>query len=128
LTDKNHTVASRSLMRTLAIAFLTLSVALLVIAGSFGIYFNFQTQREIVAGRQLLIAEEAANTVAGFIQVKSSLLEAAVKLGDPVSLSRNDQKRILAKLLGLQPAFRQIVLLDLQEQEIAKISRLSQAA
>jgi PAS domain S-box-containing protein len=103
-------------------------MAILVIAGSFEVYYNFRTQREIVAGKQQLIAKQAAHAVEGFIQVKFSLLEAAVRLGDPASVSRNNQKRILAKLLGLQPAFRQIVLLDSQEQEIAKISRLSQAA
>ena len=126
--DVEKRSASRSLTAALAIAFLTLSAAILITAGSFGIYYNFQTQREIIAGRQQLIAKEAANTVAGFVQVKFSLLEAAVKLGDPASVSRTEQKRILAKLLGLQPAFRQIVLLDSQEQEIVKISRLSRAA
>lgn len=124
----NKLKRSRSLATTLAIAFLALSMAILIIAGTFEVYFNFRTQREIVAARQQLIAKEAANAVAGFIQVKFSLLEAAVKLGDFASVSQNDQKRILAKLLGLQPAFRQIVLLDSGEQEIVKISRLSQAA
>ena len=126
--EVNKTKTSRSLTATLAIAFVILSVTALLIAGSFGIYFNFQTQREIVAGKQQLIAKVAANAVAAFIQVKFSLLEAAVKLGDPASVARNDQKRILAKLLGLQPAFRQIALLDSQEQEMVRISRLSQAA
>ncbi len=126
--EVNKAINSRSLTTTLAIAFLTLIVATLIIAGSFEIYFNFRAQREIVAGRQQLIAEEAGNTVAGFIQVKFSLLEAAVKLGNPASASRNNQKSILAKLLGLQPAFRQIVLLDSQGQEVVGVSRLSRAA
>ncbi|UCF93257.1 MAG: PAS domain-containing protein [Desulfobacterales bacterium] len=119
---------SRSLTATLAIAFLTLSLTVLFIAGIFGIYFNFQTRQEIVVGEQQLIAKEAANTVAGFIRVKFSLLEAAVKIGDLASLARNDQKRILARLLGLQPAFRQVVLFDPQKQELVRISRLTRDA
>ena len=95
--DVEKSSASRSLTSALAIAFVTLSVAILIISGSIGIYYNFRAQREIVAVRQQLIAKEAANSVAAFIQVKFSLLEAAVKLGDPASLSRNNQKRILAK-------------------------------
>ena len=85
--EVNKPKRSRSLATTLAIAFLALSSAILVIAGSFAVYYNFRTQREIVAGKQQLIAKEAAHAVEGFIQVKFSLLEAAVRLGDPASVS-----------------------------------------
>jgi anti-anti-sigma regulatory factor/HAMP domain-containing protein len=119
---------SRSLTATLAIAFLALSVVVLLIASSLEMYFNFQTQREIVASKQQLIAQDAANTVTSFIQERYSVLESAVKLGNPASASQEEQKRVLESLLGLEPAFRQLVLLDSQEQELAKASRLSQAA
>jgi methyl-accepting chemotaxis protein len=119
---------SRSLTATLALAFLVLSVVVLFIAGSSQMYFNIQTQREIVAGEQQLIAQEAANTVASFIQEKFSLLEAAVSLGNPISAAQEEQKRVLENLLGLEPAFRHLVLLDSQEQELVKVTRLSQAA
>ncbi len=119
---------SRSLTATLAISFLALSVAVLLIASSLEIFFNFQTQQELVASKQQLIAQDAAKTVASFVQEKFGVLETAVKLGNPASVSRKEQKRVLENLLGLQPAFRQLVLLNPQEQELAKVSRLSQAA
>jgi signal transduction histidine kinase len=120
--------SSRSLTATLATAFLALSVAVLLIASSFQMYFNFQTQQEVVAGKQQLIAQDAANTVASFIQEKFSILEAAVRFGNPASAPPEEQKRILEHLMGLEPAFRHLVLLDSQEQELVEISRLSQAA
>jgi GAF domain-containing protein/HAMP domain-containing protein len=119
---------SRSLAATLATAFLAFSVAVLLIASSFEMYTNFQTQREIVAGKQQLVAQDAANTVASFIQEKFSMLKAAAKLGNLVSVSQEEQKRVLGNLLGLQPAFRSLVLLDSQEQALVTVSRLSQAA
>jgi GAF domain-containing protein/HAMP domain-containing protein len=119
---------SRSLMATLAIAFLALSVVVLFIAGSLQIYLYFQTQREIAAGQQQLIAQDAANTVTSFTQEKFSLLEAAVRFGHPAAASPAEQKQVLENLLGLEPAFRHLVLFDIQEQELIKVSRLSLSA
>jgi methyl-accepting chemotaxis protein len=118
---------SRSLTATLAIAFLALSVVVLFIAGSFQLSLYFQTQREIAAGQQQLIAQDAANEVASFVQEKFSLLEAAIKFGHPDAVSPAEQTQVLESLLGLEPAFRHLVLFDAQEQELAKVSRLSQA-
>jgi signal transduction histidine kinase/putative methionine-R-sulfoxide reductase with GAF domain/HAMP domain-containing protein len=120
--------ASRSLTVTLALAFLTLSVVVVLIAGSLQIFFNFQTQQRIIAAEQLLIAEKAANTVAGFIEEKFSMLEAAVSLGVSIQASPEEQEEVLDRLLGLEPAFRQLALLDAQGQVLVETSRLSQSA
>jgi len=120
--------ASRSLTVTLAVAFLSLSMAVLSVAGSLQIFFNFQTQRVILASKQQLIAREAANTVTSFILEKFSVLDAAVKLGIPTHAAPQEQKQVLDSLLGLEPAFRQVVLLDVQGHELVKTSRLSQMA
>ena len=118
---------SRSLMSTLAFAFLGLSLAVLVIAIGIEMVFNVQTQQEAIAGRQQFIAQDAANTVASFIQEKFGMLETAAKLGDPTSTSQEEQMKVLGNLLGLEPAFGHLVLLDSQEHELAKVTRLSQA-
>jgi hypothetical protein len=112
----------RSLTVTLAIAFLALSMLVLLISGSLNIYFNFQTQRQVIASQQKFIAQEAANTVKSFIQEKFSVLETAVRLG---SIYPEEQKLVLEKLLGFEPAFRQLILADKQNQEALRISRLS---
>lgn len=79
---------SRSLAATLAIAFLTLSVAVLFIAGGLQIYLSILTQQEIIADKQQLIAQDAANAVTSFVQEKFGLLEAVVEFNDLPSSSR----------------------------------------
>ncbi len=120
--------AARSLTATLAIAFLALSVVVLLISGGLQLFSNIQTQQATIAGQQQLIAQGAAGTVSSFIQEKFSVLETTVRLADPATASPEAQKQILGGLLGPQPAFRQLVLLNAQDQELAKTSRLSQAA
>ncbi len=119
---------SRGLATTLAIAFLALSVAVLLVASGFETFFSIQTQRETIADRQKHIAQDAANTVAGFVQEKFSVLDTAAKFSDPGSTSQEEQAGVLANLLGLEPAFRHLVLLDSQGRELAKSTRISEAA
>jgi putative methionine-R-sulfoxide reductase with GAF domain len=116
-----------SLTATLAIAFFVLSAVVLLISGGVQIFSNIQTQQETIFSKQQLIAQDATKTVSSFIQEKSSVLEAALWLANPAAASPAEQKQILDSLLGLQPAFRQLVLLDSQEQVLVQISRLSQA-
>jgi len=113
------------LTATLAIAFLGLSAIVLLIAGSLDMYFNFQSQQKLFANEQQLIAQDAANRVKSFIQEKLKVLEATISLGNFLNIQQEGHKIALEKLLGLEPAFRQLVLLDAQKQEIAKVSRLS---
>lgn len=115
----------RSLTVTLAVAFLTLIAAVLLIANSLQMYFNFRVQRDIITDRQQLIAQKAANTVKNFIQGKFDILKTAASLSDMTVSSLQEQKLILEKLLGREPAFRQLILFDAQKQELIRDSRLS---
>ncbi|MDD5064081.1 MAG: ATP-binding protein [Phycisphaerae bacterium] len=115
----------RSLTVTLAIAFLALSVAVLLIAGSLSMYFSLQNQQKLIINEQRFIAQNAANTVKSFVQGKFDVLKTAAGLGDLIASSQQEQKLILEKLLGCEPAFRQLVLFNAQEQELLRDSRLS---
>jgi methyl-accepting chemotaxis protein len=115
----------RSLTITLAIAFLALSAVVLLIASSLDVYFTIQTQQEVIANQQQLIAKDAANTVKGFIQEKFSVLETASSIGDVVTAPYEQQSLVLNKLIGLESSFRQLILLDAQGQEVMRASRLS---
>ncbi len=119
---------ARSLVATLTTAFAALSAVALLVAGVSQVFFNLQAQQETIAGRQQLIAQEAANAVAGFVQEKFGELETVVKVGNLGLASRQDQRDALGNLLGLDPAFRQVVLLDPQERELVALSRLSQTS
>jgi GAF domain-containing protein/HAMP domain-containing protein len=115
----------RSLTATLAIAFVTLSLVALIVASGLELYFNFRAQQAVVAGEQRLTALEAANTVQDFIQERYGELEAAVKFNDLSSTTPAAVELTLEKMLGRQPAFRQLVWFDAEEQVIAQASRLS---
>ncbi|NVO09157.1 MAG: PAS domain S-box protein [Bacteroidales bacterium] len=117
----------RSMKVTLAVAFLVLSLVVLLIAIGLETFFNFQTQQKVIASQQQLIAQDAANKVKTFIQEKLKVLEATAKFGNLVNASKEEQKLILNKLLGIEPIFREAILLDTQKQELVKISRLSSA-
>ena len=130
MTDKverNRSSKSRSLTATLAIAFVALSLVVLLVASSLQLYAYFLAQQAVVAGEQRLIAQQAVSSVSSFIQEKFSVLETAVKLGDSAYISPQQQQRVLENLLGLQPAFRNLVLFDSQDQAVVKASRGSKA-
>src|SRR3989338_10534790 len=115
---------SRSLAVTLGISIVTLSFIVLFIASTFALYFNFKSQEKIVAARQQIIARRAANTVHAFIQEKLILMKACARVGSLATSSPEDQRKVLEKLLGIEPAFREIVL-TAPEKEPIKVSRLS---
>jgi len=118
----------RSLTVTLAISFLALSGIVLLIASSLDIYFNFRSQQNLVIAQQRLIAQEAANSVKGFIQKKFEILQTANSIGDLAISSHEQQKLVLDKLLGLEPAFRQLILLNAQDRELQRVARVSKLA
>jgi GAF domain-containing protein/HAMP domain-containing protein len=101
-------------------------VVVLLVSGGLQIFSNIQTQQTAIANQQQLIAQDAARTVSSFIQEKFSVLETTVRLTNSATASPEEQRQILESLLGLQPAFRQLVLLNTQDQEVIKASRLAQ--
>ncbi len=125
-TRLEKTQAARSLTTTLAVAFLLLSVAVLVISGSLQIFFNFQTQQQATASKLQLIAQDATRRVSNFIQEKVSVLDTTTSLVDLADASPQAQTQILQGLLGRQPALRQLILLNGQDQISAQASRISQ--
>jgi anti-anti-sigma regulatory factor/HAMP domain-containing protein len=117
-----------SLTTTLALAFITLSAVVLLISSGLQLFANIQAQRQLISSKQQLIAHDASRTVSSFIQEKFSVLETAVELSNPVTMSPAEQQQIIVSLLGPQLAFRQLIMLNTQGQELAQGSRISLAA
>jgi len=126
--ETKEIVRFRSLTVTLAIYFLALSAGVIVVASGLDMYFNFRSQQNLVGAQQQLIAQDAANTVKAFIQKKSEILETANSIGDLANARQEQQKLVLDKLLGLEPAFRQLIMLNTQQQELLRIGRVSKMA
>ncbi|UCF91024.1 MAG: HAMP domain-containing protein [Desulfobacterales bacterium] len=116
----------RSLTATLAMAFLTVSIIILLVFNGLNVYFGLRIQRTAIAERQQRIAQEAANTVKGFVREKFRVLAATAHRTNLADAEREQQILVLERLLGIEKAFRHLVLCDAQAQEVAKVSRLSE--
>lgn len=124
-TEVKKATNFRSLAVTLTIAFLILSLTTLAISSGLQAYFSYQDRQNVIAEQQYFIAREAANEVKSFIEENSNALKAASRLSELTAINKEEQKLILSKLLGVEPAFRQVALLNAQGQELEKVSRLS---
>ncbi len=115
----------KSLTVSLAAAFLTISILILFVTTALDIYASLQGQKIAIADRQQRIAEQAANTVKGFVQEKLKALMAAVHLANLAHAGPEQKKLIMERLLGIEQAFRHVILFDTQAQELVNVSRLS---
>lgn len=113
---------------TLMLSFLVSILVIMLIASSLWIYLNFQAQQKLISDQQNLIAQGAANTVKNFLQERFSLLKATVRFSNLTTALKETQNLALTRLMGLEPSFRQLVLLNTQGRELLRVSRLSQGA
>jgi putative methionine-R-sulfoxide reductase with GAF domain len=118
---------ARSLAATLAIALSALSAVALLISGGIQLFSNIQAQQAAISGEQQLIAQQASKSVADFVQQRFSVLETAVGFTNPFTAAPDSQKLTLDSLLGLQPALRQLALLDGSGRVLTLASRQSLA-
>lgn len=126
--QKEKPKMTRSLARTLSLAFLGLTLTALLVAYIPQLYLFIQEGNRAISAEQRAIAQDAASTVADFFQVRFDVLETAARLDNLATATRQDREKTLANLLGLQPAFRQLAFFDMQGREQVKTSRLSQVA
>src|SRR5688500_8499180 len=92
--------ASRSLATTLAIAFFTLSLVILLVSGGVALYVNILSYRESLANAQQHLAEDAGEAVSGFINNKITALETAIEFGNPITAMPETRQAMLESLLG----------------------------
>jgi len=115
----------KKLGTTLTIAFLSICAVVMFANGVINIYYSFISNQQVVYKEQQLIASDAANEVENFIYQKNVILESAGSINDLFSLNSQEQKLVLGRLLGLESSFRQIALMDLNNKELSRVSRLS---
>jgi PAS domain S-box-containing protein len=114
-----------SLTTTLTLAFLVFNVAALLILGGLMFTFYVKSQQTVISNNQKLVSQDAARTVTGFIKEKFSIMATTIWYEDPIALPPEKQKQFLNSLLGIQPSFRHLVLMNTQNQILARASRLS---
>jgi PAS domain S-box-containing protein len=118
--------AGQSLSRTLSLAFVTLGAGALLISGGLQLYSSIRSQRAVISASQQVVAQDAARSVKAFIDEKFSVLGTVSWVSNPIPKSRAEQKQILESLLGIQPAFRRIWIVDDFETVWNQVSRLPQ--
>ncbi len=118
----------RSVTVTMALAFFTLSAIALLISGTLQVIWSVRAQEDIVLRGQQLIAQDAAKTVSAFVEEKLGAMETSVRVADVAAADPASRTLLVESLLGMQPSFRQLVLLDLEGRILAWTSRLSQQA
>ncbi len=117
--------SARSLTTILALSFLGLSALVLFLSTATQLALTVQTQQRELEERQLLLAENAGSSVSDFIEKKFSAMTAAISLSEPLEASPSEQASFLDRLLNLEPAFRQLALIDQQGQQLESTSRVS---
>lgn len=118
----------RSLSATLAIAFFTLSIVAILLSGAFLLYSSLRAQQEAIGTNLNLVARDAAQLVSSFFQDKFGALETLAAVITPTQANAAQDRDYLQSLLGSQPGFRQLSILDPQAHEIARASRVSASA
>lgn len=113
---------TQSLTTLLALAFVSLSVMLLAIAGAIGLYTNLRTYQDGLAAQQEFIAQEAAQAVRSFVQERFVTMETAVDFANPTTASEQDLETFMGGLVGSHPAFQQISLLNNEGRSLAELA------
>ena len=72
-----------------------------------------------------LIAQKASDSVGDFILNRFNELESGIRLGNLGTVNLEEKRLILDRLIGLEPSFRQLILLDNKGNILDKVSRLS---
>lgn len=117
----------RSLTVTLAVAFIALSLAIVLITTGLQGYSNFQNQRKAISYEQKLIAQGAADTVKNLVNDRVNKLYGTAYLSGIATARQEQQKATLDKLLHFDPAYRQVILFNASAEELARSSRISRA-
>jgi GAF domain-containing protein/HAMP domain-containing protein len=123
----NRTRSAQSLATTLATSLFGLSVLVLLISSVAQIGLNIQSQQAALSSRQQSIAQDASKTVSSFVEEKFTRLETAVEFVDPVTAASEVRNTFMESLLGINPAFREFLLVDGQSRQLAKVSRISES-
>jgi|GEM_PF-518800 len=113
-----------SLKATLTIAFFLVGAIALLASGSLQMVSVIQAQKRAVANEQRVIAQDAARNVSVFVQDKLDTISRAAWVTSLYAASPERLNLELAGLLGIQPSFRELLLLDAEGGLKYRIARL----
>lgn len=115
----------RSLSTTISISFLTITLASLLVSGTFQILFHFRSQTRTISEKQFFIAKDAAGEVENYILEKLYGTKSAMTFTQADFNNGNLIKDFTDTLISVEPSFRNVVLLDEDMSVINYSSRQS---
>jgi methyl-accepting chemotaxis protein len=107
-------------------AFITINVIVLAISTVLDLYANFMIQSDLIESRHLVISQQAADIVRGFIEYKVLSLEKLGEMTDLAESDIDDARLAMDRLVGNEKTFRNLILLDMDKNELTRASRVSQ--
>ncbi len=122
--NTQETKRSRSLEKIISTARLFISLVIVIVTFVVQFIFLFRAQQNLVATQQRLIAEDAGNSIVGFIQQKFDRLETAVRLINYETISTEELNKALIAVSEPDQAIRQLGLFDVQGNELTTTSPL----
>ncbi|MBN2737262.1 MAG: methyl-accepting chemotaxis protein [Spirochaetales bacterium] len=113
-----------SLTIIIAIAFIALTGTALLISSVFQLASFSKTERESIIDKQILIAKDASRTVSDYISAKIDSIRNVMRAIHMAEASRALNEQTINSLLGLDLAYRQIVILDTNGATNLRASRI----
>src|SRR5512145_3287675 len=111
-TRQNKSRPPRSLAFILTVFLVIFTIATVSVSLVIQYILAQRTLTTSVTNQQQAVAQDAGGTVANSIQEKFSVLETAAEFGNPGTANAAARQIVLDNLLGLQPAFRQLAILN----------------
>jgi PAS domain S-box-containing protein len=116
------------LATALSVYYVLFTVVALLVFGGMLLALYVKSHKAVISEKQRYIAQDAARTVSDFIREKTDILSAMLRMDDPMKLTDEKKIRYLDGLLGIQPPFRRLVLLDAGNRIVTQVSRFSAQA
>ncbi len=120
-TNKNKKF--RSLTVTIVFVFMALSILTLLASAGSLLLFSYKAQEKAIASEQGFAVNQAAEEVNTFVKDKQEILDQAADLNN-LATSADRRSLVMNKLLGRNPAFRQLFLIDPNGSVLERVSRL----
>ena len=116
---------SRSLTLSLSSAFFLFGLSLLLIVNSINLYNNFQLETASIYAKQQRIAESAKYRVLVYLSEKFQALDTTSRIANLYESEALEKTKILNRLLGQEKAFRNLCIVNENNEQISHASRLS---
>lgn len=125
---KSRQGSSQSLATMLALALIGLSVVAMAFTAGPQLVTAVQAQEDALASEQQLAAMEAATAVHDYTEQRFRMLAIAGRVSNLATAQQATQIEVLQRLLGIEPSFMQLAIIDPDGRPVVTVARLASNA